>query len=222
MAGKSKYKKIRATMLFEITIPRELWDKMDIDDKRHLKDLNRLDMRWKAGENMAMVFQLGDIFKVRGLLRKYMYTVAYPERAVLKKYGLSYSGESIEIQARGNDFVILQQFPDGRIETHIIPKDRVFSVYYTIKKYFERHPDLDKVTTPVIWEQICKKEGITRFFDRSGKFHPNSFFGARSTYFDFAYFPMKVLQYIGKIRYEGKYIYNPLKEGLKWNIKEKD
>ena len=212
MTRKRKYNKIKSNLLFEITIPGDLWGSMDSDDRTRLTDLNRLDMRWKAGPNMAMIFQLGDIFKVRESLRKYGYTVSYPERTILKKYGLTYSGGSIDIQTRANDFLISQQFPDGRVETHIIPKDRVFRVYYTIKHYFESHAELEKVTTPIIWEQICKKEGITRFFDRSGKFHSNSFFGARSTYFDFAYFPLKVLQHIGKIRYEGKYVYNILKK----------
>lgn len=212
MAKKSKYKKIRATLLLEITLPKELWASMSIDDKRRLMDLNRLDIRWRAGPHMVMVFQLGDLFKIRNLLRKYGYTIAYPERTELKKYGLTYSGESLEITARSNDFVITQQFPDGRVETHVVPKDRVFRVYYIIKNYFEKHPDKEKVATPVIWELICRDFGIHRFFDRYGKFHPNSFFGDRTTYFDFAYFPMKVLQHIGKIRYESKWIYNPIKK----------
>lgn len=210
MAKKDKYKRIYATLLFEITIPAELWNSMDIDDRHRLMDLNRLDIRWKAGANTAMVFFLGDVLKVREVLMKYGYTVAYPDRAELNRYGLSYSGGSMDIRTSGNDFIIYQQFPDGRVETHVIPKDRVFRVYYIIKRYFDKHPDEKKVPTPVLWEEICREFKIYRFFDRSGKFHPNSFFGDRSTYFDFAYFPMKVLQHIGKIRYEGKYIYNPL------------
>lgn len=207
-----KVKKLYASMLFEVTIPNELLRSMKTEDRRRLEDLNRLDIRWIAGNKTAFIFHLGDIFKVRDVLLRYNYTVAYPKRSELNKYGLSYSGESLEITARGNDFIIKQQFPDGRVETHIIPKDRVFRVYYTIVRYFKKHPDEDKAVSSVIWEELCRGFNIHRFFDRSGKFHANSFFGDRRTYFDFAYYPLKVLQYIGKIKYAGKYIYNPNKK----------
>ncbi len=205
--AKQKYKRLKASLLFEITFPEELWKSMDINDKRRLMDLNRLDIRWRAGPKMVMVFHLGDIFKVREVLRKYGYTVSYPDRTELKRYGLTYSGESLDIKTSGDDFVIIQHFPDGRVETHIVPKDRVFSVYYTIKDWFDEHPDKDKMATPVLWELLCKKFHVWRFFDRSGRFHPNSFFGDRSAYFDLFYYPVKVLQHIGKIKYSGKYIY---------------
>ena len=206
-----KIKKLYAKLLFQVNIPIELLRKMSSEDRARLRDLNILTFGWRTADKAQYIFHLGDVFKVREVLMKYGYTVAYPKRSELNRYGLSYSGESLEIKVSGNDFIIHQQFPDGRIETHIIPKDRVFRVYYIIVEYFKKHPELEKVTSSVIWEELCRAFNIRRFFDRSGKFHANSFFGDRRTYFDFAYYPLKVLQHIGKIKYAGKYIYNPSK-----------
>lgn len=212
MAKKPKYKKIRVDFLIEISLPDELLKQMDYKDKRYLENLNRLDMRWKAGDKTSYVFHLGDIYKVNNVLTKYNYTLVYPERTELRRYGLTHSGQSLDIEKNGNDFVINQRFPDGRIETHIIPQKRVWRVYYTIKRYFEKHPEVEKVESPVIWEEICKEFGLDQYIGKYGKFFKDTFFGSRRTYHEFAYYPMKILDHIGKIRYENKWVYNIFKD----------
>ena len=198
---KNKPKKIMVNFLFEVSLPEELYNQMSKEDRGKLYDLNRLDIRWKAFGKRNFVFHLGDVNKINMVLMKYNYTLTYPERKELNRYGLTYSGESLDITRNGNDFVIMQRFPDGRIETHIIPEKRVWRVYYLIDKFFQKNPDREYVTASEMWDILAREFNINRFIDRKDRFHPNSFFGSRSTYHNIYYFPIKVLQHIGKIEY---------------------
>ena len=189
-------KKIPITFLFEITLNGDQYRKLSYEDEKRLKDLARYSDSYL--DFFTFVFFLSDINKVRNVLSKYDIALRFPPRAEIKKHGLSYSGLSLEVEGKGDSFLIRQYFPDGRIESHIIPKKRVFRVYYLLKEFGE------PVEPAKLWEKICKDFGITRFFDRNGKFHKNSFFGDRRTYFDFYYYPMKVLETIGKVEFGKK------------------
>jgi len=184
--------KLPLTFLFEITIDFQTLSKMSSEDRYRLRDLARYSD--KLLQHRIYVFHLSDINKIRNVLNKYGIKLRFPARAELKRYGLSYSGLSLEVEGMGDSFKITQYFPDGREEVHIIPQKRVWRVYYLLKEFNE------PVEPAKLWEKICKEFGIDRFFDRSGKFHKNSFFGDRRTYFDFYYFPIKVLEHIGKVR----------------------
>lgn len=196
---KNKIKRFATSFLFEITFSEDFLKKMDYMDRHHLEQLARYKNVFTAIYRFTtFVFYLSDINKVRNILQKYNSTVKFPPRAEINRYGLSYSGLSLDIVAKGDSFHITQYFPDGRIETHIIPKDRVFRIYYILKS-------IGKPVEPAtLWELICRDFNITRFFDKRGKFHKNSFLGDRSTYFNFYYYPIKVLEHIGKIRYGKK------------------
>lgn len=190
--------KLPITFLFEMKVDGEVYRAMQYEDRKHLTELAlhvspHLDM-------IYYTFYLSDINKVRMIMQKYGIMLTYPKKAEIRQYGLSYSGLSLEIEGQGDSFLIRQYFPDGRIETHIIPKDRVFTVYYILKEHKGRFKGSD------VWPEICRKFHIDRFFDRHGRFHKNSFNGARSTYFNFYYYPVKVLEHIGKIRFENGYI----------------
>jgi len=198
---KQKYKKIIVGLLIEVSIPEDLLKSMDKDDRARLYELNRLDIRWKAFGKANFVFHLGDINRVNAVLNKYGHVLVYPERKVINQYGLTYTGNSLNITRDGDNFVIMQRFPDGRIETHIVPEKRVWRVYYTIKRFFDKNPDKKEAKASEIWDIIAREFGIDRFVDRRDKFHPNSFFGDRKTYHTFYYYPIKILQSIGKIRY---------------------
>ncbi len=205
--AKEKKKKIHVKILLEIEVPKDLLENMDEDDRHWLNDLSRLGwLNWETSKGRVYLFKLEVINRLRGLFRKYGYVLAFPSRKEIRQYGLSYSGDSLEIEKVGDAFKIIQYFPDGEEKTFVIPQNVVFRVYYTIKRWFENHPDTAEVETPILWEEICKEFQLKRYFRNDGKFEKSKFFGDRKQYFYFAYYPMKILDHIGKISYYGKYV----------------
>jgi hypothetical protein len=200
-------KKVPLNFLIELPIPKAYLNILSDGDRQWLYDISRNKITWDSGYSVTYLFQLEDIYKLRTLFQKYDVVLTYPKSAVLRKYGLKHSsGDTLDIAGEGDAFVCTQMMPDGRIETHIIPKNIVWRVFYTVQRYFKAHPEEASVRTPVLWELLCKEFELNRYFDRTGKFHSNSFFGDRRQYFYFAYYPMKVLDRIRKITYIGKMV----------------
>ena len=62
-----------------------------------------------------------------------------------------------------------------------------------------RQPLNRKVRTSTVAENICRELGITRFNRDSGTFQFDKFFGSRSDYLQYFYWPIKILCYKGCI-----------------------
>ena len=190
--------------MIELTIPPELWKEISYEDKRWLKDIARV-KGWNAINGYHIIFNLENINKLRQLLNKYDYVITYPKSAVLRRFGLSHSGESLEIKSIGDAFQVIQYMPDGRVESVVIPKDIVWRVYYAIRNYLHT-TGKKQLSSPEVWEILAKEFNLTKHIDRYGRFHKESFFGDRRRYFYFFYYPIKILDHIHKIEYRGKYI----------------
>ena len=200
-----KPKKIHATFLIVIPIPHSLFSTMTPEDKHWFEDLTRNHVVWQGDNAAKYVFNLEDIYKLRSRLGKYKHQIAYPDSAILRKYGLKHSaGDSIDIRREGDAFVVEQYWPDGDTHTYIVPQSRVWTVNSIIEDYFRTFPDEVWLETPKLWEALCHRLELKHFFGPDMQFNKGEFFGARSEYFTLAYFPLKILQWIGKIVYHGK------------------
>lgn len=113
----------------------------------------------------------------------------------------------LQTERKGKGFFIIQsETPDfykiyttiGNKKTALIdvPKASVLAVWKIIKKY-------DEIETPKLAEQLMNYLGITRFNRESGSFDYPKFFGNRKDYFKLLYYPLKVLDALGIIRYRG-------------------
>jgi hypothetical protein len=197
-------KKVPINFLIELPVPKAYLKLLSEGDQKWLYDISRNRITWDSGNSTTYLFQLEDIYKLRTLFNNYDIVLSYPKSAFLRKYGLKHSaGDTLDIKGEGDAFICTQMMPDGRVETHIIPKNVVWRVLYTVKRYFEAHPEEPSVRTPKLWEVLCEEFELKRYFDRTGRFHSNSFFGDRKQYFYFAYYPLKVLDHIKKITYVG-------------------
>jgi len=213
VAKKKKMKKIHAKFLIELIIPPELWNSLSPADKDWLKNMVRF-RGWKAINGYHLVFDLENIKKLRLRFLKYGYVITYPKSAELRRFGLKYSGESLDIVSLGDAFEIKQYMPDGEVNTVIIPKWVVWRVYYAITRYMQDNK-LTEIESPTAWEIVAKEFHLNQFFTPSGEFNKELFFGNRSQYFYFAYYPLKILDHIGKLEYSGKYIRLPVSGGAK-------
>lgn len=96
-------------------------------------------------------------------------------------------------------FIITHKFPkiyiietiiNKKITTKKIPTENLQVLWNVMKRFPINHP----IKTSTVAENICKEMKITRFNRaESGSFDFQKFFGARSDYFKYCYFPIKVL-----------------------------
>lgn len=188
---------------FEITvkIPLSLYEKMERTDKDTLNDLSV--HKSASLIYQKYVFRIGDILKVRNLLSKHNIRLKFPPAKEMKQFGINYTGDSLSIVKEGDTFVINQYFPDGELRTHLIPEARVWETYYLMKKLAEKEGK-NRIEAREVWKRIAQHYAMHQFFDEFGNFMKNAFNGARGTYHNFYYYPLKVLQEIGKIEYSKK------------------
>ena len=222
VAGKKpeKPKKLSIDFLILVSIPSETHARMDEHDRQWLSDLrcglkhgqtytNDVEIR----ASCDYIIRLEDVLRVRNILRKYNVVLTYPESSKLQKYGLKHSAkDSLEIFHDGDVYEIRQYYPNGQISTYRIPKDIVETVYKVVLKIFTDRPDLEKIESKDLWEPLCREFDLQRYFDWRGRFHSNSFFGDRSQYFRFFYFPCRILSHMtdGRIIYKGPVIALPM------------
>jgi len=215
VAGKKpeKPKKLSIDFLIELPVPNELLQRMESKDKDWLTDLTLKHAINIGVEDTKFDIRLEDVLRVRNILRKYNVVLTYPESSKLQKYGLKHSAkDSLEIFHDGDVYEIRQYYPNGQISTYRIPKDIVETVYKVVLKIFTDRPDLEKIESKDLWEPLCREFDLQRYFDWRGRFHSNSFFGDRSQYFRFFYFPCRILSHMtdGRIIYKGPVIALPM------------
>ena len=200
----SKKSEPMATAGFMVTIkiPHSLYDKMPRDDRLAVKDLAVFDSA--SLTHKKFVFRMGDLLKIRGTLARNGVSIRFPPAKEMKRFGISYTGDSLEIVKEGDNFILTQYFPDGEIRSHIIPDARVWETY-NVLQYLVKEKGTDTLKARDIWEQLARYHGLKHFFytDANGevKFSKSQFNGSRGTYHNLYYFPIKVLEHIGKIEY---------------------
>jgi len=196
--------RLRANLLIEVPVPKDLMNVMSELDRDYLESMTRNKIFWVSGESLTMVFHLEDIGRLRNMFSKYERVIAFPSSAHLQEYGLKHSsGDSLYISVLDNAFVCTQFFPDGVTKVYIIPKDDVFYCLHIIQDHFALAPEPRIVRTPVIWEAICRAKHLNQFFDNHGQFHKESFNGTRGIYNYHFYLPCKVLASLRLIYYHG-------------------
>lgn len=211
--------KLSIDFLIVVEVSGKIYAMMDEHDRQWLNDLRYVakDMRQNPIDigdrtDRHFILRLEDVLRVRNLLRKYNTVLTYPESSKLQKYGLKHSAkDSLEIFHDGDVYEVRQYYPNGQISTYRIPKDIVEQVYKVILKIFTDRPDLEKIESKDLWEPLCREFDLQRYFDWRGRFHSNSFFGDRSQYFRFFYYPCRILSHLtdGRIIYKGPVITLP-------------
>lgn len=189
-----------ATVGFMLTlkIPYSLFEKISREDKLYLKKLSV--HHSSSLTHRKYVFYLADINRVRSLLSKYGIKVRFPPSKEIKRFGINYTGDSIDIQKISDIFIITQYFPDGEVRTHNIPEQRVWDIYYVLKN-MEEHLGRNTFEAREVWEQIARRYQMAQFFDDEYHFNKSAFNGSRGTYHNFYYYPIKILEHLGKIDY---------------------
>jgi|GEM_PF-5462903 len=112
--SKKKKNELTAHAGFQTTvdIPMSLFERIDKTDREILRE-----MSVHTSANLIYqkyVFYIGDILKVRNLLAKYEIKLTFPPAKEMKRFGINYTGDSMEIQNHGKTFIITQYFPDDK------------------------------------------------------------------------------------------------------------
>ena len=189
-----------------LKVPMSIWESLADEDKEYIKALSR---KQSAGiVYREFDIELADLNKIRHLLAENDKAVVFPDAKVMKQMGFRYSGDSMVISFDNGSFIIKQYFPDGEIKTHTVSEKRVWKVYYIIRDMGDGIH-----TSSEVWEAISKEFGLRQFFNEKGEFDKAKFNGSRKIYHNFYYFPVKVLQDMRKIGFEGKQIW--IKEKVK-------
>ena len=210
-----KSKKLSIDFLIVVPVSGSMLDRLDNNDREWLYDLSYTKPTREPADVIKFVLRLEDVLRARNILRKYNTVLTYPESSKLQKYGLKHSAkDSLEIFHDGDVYEVRQYYPNGQISTYRIPKDIVETVYGVIVRIFTERPDLEKIESKDLWEPLCRKFDLQRYFDWRGRFHSNSFFGDRSQYFRFFYYPCRILSHLsdGRIIYRGPVIALPMEK----------
>ena len=194
---KSENKTVSANFLIKLRIPLSMWKKMSIQDRIYVRKL-----AVHSSENeiyQKHTIMVGDILRVKKVLSKYDIHIRYPPAKEMKKFGINYTGDSLEISKSGDVFVINQYFPDGAIRRHNIPEERVWTIFYRIDE-LQRHLGRETIYASELWEAIARYYQMGEFFHNE-IFDKHAFIGSRGVYHTFYYLPIKILEQIGKIDY---------------------
>ena len=183
-----------------VKIPMSIWEALLEEDRHYIEALSR---RQAAGiVYREFDIEIADLNKIRHMMAENGKSVVFPEAKVMKQLGFRYSGDSMVIRYDSGTFIIKQYFPNGEIKTHTVSEKRVWKVYYTIRDMGGgRHQSRE------VWEALAKRFNMQQFFNEQGEFDKAKFNGSRKIYHNFFYYPVKVLEDMKKIGYEGKEIW---------------
>ena len=190
----------KLTFLIRLRVPYSLYRPIPKDKKSYLDNLAR-EKHAKVNE-IEFVFEAGDMLRVKKVFDESGIPVEFPKAKTIKQWGLGYSskGDSIDIFKHDDAFVVTTHKLGEPDEMHVIPEKRVWRVFYTIKRVIEQ-ADGDVVGSREVWSELIEEFQMLNFLKANGEANTDAFFGNRKTYYNFFYYPVKILQEIGKIEY---------------------
>ncbi len=190
----------KVTFLIRLKVPYSLYRSIPKDKKSYLDNLAR--EKYAKVNEMEFVFEAGDMLRVKRVFDEANIPIEFPKAKTIRQWGLAYSskGDSIEIHRQDDAFVVISQKLGEEPEMYVIPEKRVWRVFYTIKRVIEQ-ADGDVVGSREVWGELIKEFQMLNFLKATGEPNTDAFFGNRKTYYNFFYYPVKILQEIGKIEY---------------------
>ena len=205
----------KISFLMRVKLPYSLYRAIGRDGQEYLSNLSR-EKHLKVNE-VEFLFEAADMLRVKKIFDEADIEVSFPKAKTIKQWGLAYSGkgDSIKIMKENDAFVVITKKIGEEEKAHLIPEKRVWRVFYIIKQEMEQKKT-DVLKSREIWEAIIRNFEMDYYMDSEyGLINTDAFFGNRKTYYNFFYYPIKILQEIGKVEYEKSGIVHILKKEVK-------
>lgn len=189
----------------------------DVTLNAQLKSLSSLRF-WDRGlQEYVYIFSIDKLPQFQALVR----TVEFKEEELLMVHRhMTAEVEDVQLQAwKGKSGYTVITFPKiyrvisyqrankgakPRKVQHDVPRERVVRLW---KNVISRLPRDQPHRFAQVAARVCKEFELDRFFKDTGTFQKDKFQGSRGDgYFPFYYYPMKVLQYLQLVVYEGQYV----------------